>query len=530
VRFRRTFSVCALAGWLAAAPDWAGALAGPGAPRADRGEAGVVSSDFDGDGFADLAVGVPLEDGAAPDQGEVDVFYGSGAGLRPGQALFIAPSPDVNQSYFKFGSAVAGGDFNRDGYADVVVGVPGYQVGGFGEAGAVFVIPGSPQGLVPGERIILTAKDAGRPLDNGELFGAVLTTGDFNDDHLADLAVGAPSADVGDVQHAGGVAVFYGNRDLTRLDKNHDYLHLFGAESGEDFGAALAAGDFDGDHNDDLAVGAPLRSFQSKPGAGDVWVYSGRDSGVALTRSRRYVQGGTEHGPQARAFYGAALAAGDFDGDGRCDLAVGIPFFSETHQLRAAGAVEVLYGGKFQLAQGAGDRDFLEEGIHGIPGRLQPEDHFGVALAAANLGRGGDVDLAISVPGQSVEGKDGAGEVVIVYGSAHGLDTHENSLLSQGQDEVRGRPDKQDAFGATLAAADFRGYGRADLAVGVPGEDVVTNAQGDRANNGGAVNAFLCTFAGCRRSDDLLTQKWLHLLPEPGDQFGLALGAKGISD
>jgi len=520
-------SVLAIAGPTTARP------VSPQAPA--KGEAGVLSSDFDGNGYEDLAVGVPLENGSYPDQGEVDVFYGGGGGLRATQPLYIRSMPGINQSFYKFGSGVAAGDVNGDGYADLAIGVPGYPLEGFGEVGTVILIPGSPQGLVPDEALYLNAKDAGHNLSNGEYFGAVLTTGDFDGDHLADIAVGAPSADVHDVQHAGGAAVFYGHRSLANVAKNGTYLHLFGAHTNDDFGASLAAGDFDGDHRDDLAVGAPLSDVLLQPGgrytgAGNVWVYDGSSDGVKQTRVHRYFQRGTGSKPQIRAFFGAALAAGNFDGDRWDDLAVGIPFFSETHHLRAAGAVEVFYGGPVELGRGPGNTDFLEEGFHGVPSRLHREDQFGLSLAAANFGRGDREDLAVGVPGKDVEGKSNAGAVIVLYGTNDGyFNTHDNSLLSQGQGEVVGRPDPNDAFGAALAAASFRGYSRADLAVGVPGEDVVVS-QGEKAKNAGAVNVFGCTHDGCKRSDHMLTQKWLHLLPEKGDAFGQHLAARGVAD
>src|SRR4051794_16566486 len=97
-----------LATWALAVPVATAAGRADGPRAADKGEARLLSSDFNGDGFEDLAVGVPLEDGASyPDQGEVDVFYGGGAGLQAAQPLFIRSQPDINQSYYEFGAAVA---------------------------------------------------------------------------------------------------------------------------------------------------------------------------------------------------------------------------------------------------------------------------------------------------------------------------------------------------------------------------------------------------------------------------------------
>jgi hypothetical protein len=191
----------------------------------------------------------------------------------------------------------------------------------------------------------------------------------------------------------------------------------------------------------------------------------------------------------------------------------------------------VLLGEPFGFGRPPDEVQFLEEGLSGVPGERHIEDHFGQSLVAANFGRGPLTDLAIGIPHQTVEGKRVAGAVVVMYAARHQRDgffrNDDNSLLRQGEDEVVGRPDAQDAFGATMAAGDFRGYDRADLAVAVPGETVV-DLGGEKAKHAGAVNAFECTVGGCRRSDRMLTQKWLKLQPEAGDHFGLALGARGV--
>jgi hypothetical protein len=93
-------------------------------------------------------------------------------------------------------------------------------------------------------------------------------------------------------------------------------------ENDDRFGQALAAGDFDGDGNDDLAVGAPGEKPGSEPKSG--WVFVFRGTAAGMNPWKGFGQQGLGSNENDDRF-GQALAAGDFDGDGREDLAVGAP-------------------------------------------------------------------------------------------------------------------------------------------------------------------------------------------------------------
>jgi FG-GAP repeat len=159
-------------------------------------------------------------------------------------------------------------DFNGDGIDDLVVGVPGEDIGGTANAGVVDVIYGSESGLPDGPRQQLTQALP----EPGDGFGTAVVTGDFNGDILTDLAVGAPGENIGAIADAGAVEVFYGSGGVIGLSATPDQLLRQGAggmagtaEAGDRFGSALGTADFDGNDADNLVIGSPARTWGPSP-------------------------------------------------------------------------------------------------------------------------------------------------------------------------------------------------------------------------------------------------------------------------
>jgi FG-GAP repeat len=173
---------------------------------------------------------------------------------------------------------------------------------------------------------------------------------DFNGDGRDDLAVGAPNEDIGSIESAGAVNVLYGGAGGLSATGNQFWRQnspgvLGASEAFESFGYALAAGDFNGDGSDDLAVGAPIEGVGGVSHAGAVNVLYGGAGGLSATGNQAWDQNspGVLDVAQTPDHFGLALAAGDLNGDGRDDLAVGAPEES-VGSARHAGAVNVLYG------------------------------------------------------------------------------------------------------------------------------------------------------------------------------------------
>ena len=119
------------------------------APAIDRWRGSGIDSDFDGDGYADLAVGAQdwsqLDEELLSVPGTVTIMYGSRDGLTRRRTQTLT-SDDIGTEPASegFGGALAPGDFNGDGYADLAI---GGDLGTTGLTGEVWVVYGSRSGL-----------------------------------------------------------------------------------------------------------------------------------------------------------------------------------------------------------------------------------------------------------------------------------------------------------------------------------------------------------------------------------------------
>jgi hypothetical protein len=394
----------------------------------------LAACDLNGDGFDDLAVGVPLEDLGfglnltIVDSGVVEIYFGSGAGLAT-PATTVLSSNGIFAAQQQFGYALACGDFDLDSSEDLVVGVPGAVVNDQPGAGKIRVYPGSPTGVGAGPITIhQDTPDMEGVAEAGDRFGEALAVGDFNRlvSFYSDLAIGAP----GENQGAGAVHWIQGSFDGLNAAFNFVFDELaFGAtpEAEDRFGHALAAGDFDGDFYDDLAIGAPHEDVDALADAGFVFVAYGQSAWLLpFDHSQKFDEDGL-FGPgnsEAGDQFGWALASGDFDHDGRADLAIGHPFEAITGG-PSDGAVSVSMGASQGLS--GSRRRLFASGVDGIPGSaIEHQKLFGLALSAGDFDGDGHSDLAIGMPMANQPSAADVGAEIVLYGSlfADGFESH----------------------------------------------------------------------------------------------------------
>jgi hypothetical protein len=443
----------------------------------------LAVGDFNGDGFADLAIGAPFSAvGSKTKAGNFFVFYGSASGLTTASAqIFNEQSPGsahdsaINDEY---SYSLAVGNFNGDvnpttglGIDDLAVGCPGNtpnppptfkDVPG---GGTLFILYGTTAGLTSVGSPSWDQSNngiVGTPLPYGYLSYTV-AVGDFNGDGYDDIAVGIPFRNLGSNQQiaaAGGVLILYGGSGGISaagnkyFDENSAGLHTVnpaGAQAGDHFSLALAAGDFNGAVNpttglpiDDLAIGAP-GDAGGVANAGAVYILFGSTSGLTTTGAKRLTQASLGSVDQTGANFGLALAAGDFNGDGIADLAIGAP--TETVKGNTnAGLVYAVYGSASGLSV-AGNQYWTQESLN--KGRVsQAGDNFGAALAVGDFNGDGMTDLAIGTPGKTIGGAAGAGAVDVMYGTPVGLTRVNDQFWDE--DLLGGTSHAGDGFGGAL--------------------------------------------------------------------------------
>ena len=322
-----------------------------------------------------------------------------------------------------------------------------------------------------------------RVISEFALFPAPQAFGDFNGDGLDRLVVGAP-LDPDGLDRAGKILIASPS-GARIIDQDHPGIPAM-AEAGDEFGSALAVGDFNGDGYDDLAVGAKAEDIGTVRDAGAVFIVFGSPDGLDFSRTLSIVQEDVGGVSETNDLFGASLAAGDLDCDSRDELVIGAPLeslfaFPEgelfPRTIVSAGAAFVVDVREIVMLGEPSSYFFLGKPITQADSDERPADfeNFGHQVEAGNYGLS-CADLVISSPGER-EGTDPEGERT---GSAKVFEASFRDGLAQWRvDFVQELRDtallslrKGAAFGAVLESIDINRDGIDDLAVGAPEADI----------------------------------------------------------
>jgi hypothetical protein len=380
----------------------------------------VATGDFNGDGYADLALGAPgysrNEFGA--DQGAVFVYDGSKHGIVGPPVVFRGPANYDNDN--RFGTSIAAGDINGDGYDDLAVGNPG-PYGGGNPVGSVRVIYGSASGLTTAR---MQRIGSGHRVESGQ-FGFSVALADVNGDGHADLIVGEPGGYQGkqnlDDVSEGDIQVFAGTAAHGVKPSGHLIWGNVVNASGS-LGMSLASGNINGRGPSDVVAAAP--------DARKIVVFLGARHGGLTAAHSQSLGAGFTHLPgtsRSNAAFGGSLAVGDVTGDGKADVIVGAPTTSGPQ--RHEGAVYVLHGSATGVTAKEAQR--LTEASVGTPGR-SPRASAGFGTSVAVLVTASSRDsLAIGVPRANIGGTDTqTGVVLVLSGAAAGVDLNHVTVIA----------------------------------------------------------------------------------------------------
>ncbi|WP_371665278.1 FG-GAP and VCBS repeat-containing protein [Streptomyces sp. NBC_01241] len=383
-------------------------------------------------------------------------------------------------------------DFNGDGYPDLAFTAPGATAGGRTKAGYAGVVYGSKSGLQTSTRQVFTQDSPGIPdtAEAGDAFGSSMVSADLDRDGYSDLVVGAPKEAIGSFKSAGSLTVIWGGAHglsggATLLTGNQLY---------DGIGGKAAVGDFDGDGAMDVVT----------LGMNGMHILSGpfeRDGSAAAVRvirdmdDLRYLD----------------LAAGDFNGDGRDDLAAVV---HDDYELDAR-RILVRNGG----ATGLSEKYTVVKRADGY--RLQG----GETVTAGHINGDKYADLVV---GRTIEGYDSdldyplalGGMITYVPGSATGPRGDRAKVFNQDSAGVPGVAEVHDGFGASLSIGDMNGDGYGDIAVGVPYEDLGTT------KNAGSVLVLPGTASGPTGTGTVGFNQDTANVPgvaEANDRFGAAV-------
>ena len=424
------------------------------------------AGDVNGDGQSDLAVLTATGGGTV-----ADVVFNPGgvmaaSGGVPNGFRITAPGASLT-------SVARAGDVNGDRLSDLIVGASAAD----GDRGRAWVVFGKAAttpvdlGVANFGGYAITTSEA-----TARLGAAVGGGGDVNGDGLSDVIAGAPGAN----GTRGAAYVVFGRTtqnpaDTQALAAGGIRIDGDGAQQALAGANVAILGDSTGDGKAEFAVGAPQWDVNSATDAGTVFVFHGRAIAGATTLSVSNLPPGPNsdgfriEGPAAGAALSPVTTAGDVNGDGKAEIAVGAPF--DPRVAPQSGSVSVVFGkadgAPVALAQlGDKGRTYTNNG----------GEQLGTDVRGAfDVNGDGVPDIVAGAPGADPKGLVNAGRAYVLFGRTGTAPVSTTELGSAGI-RINGTRGEQTGASAQqgsrignaggLGMGDVNSDGRTDVLIG----------------------------------------------------------------